>query len=174
MRRPAVYLAGPGVFRPDATEHASRLRAACEAAGLAGRFPGDNSAEAEPAPAEILRDNLALIDACDAVLADASPFRGPSLDAGTAMEIGYAVARGKPVFCYGVGRATYLDRVRASDPGASAGPIDGRWSDGDGWSVEDFGLYDNLMIACSAAGAHATVEAAAADCASRLGARDAG
>ena len=41
-----------------------------------------------------------MVSAADAVVADLSPFRGPHIDDGTAVEIGYAVARGIPVFAY--------------------------------------------------------------------------
>jgi nucleoside 2-deoxyribosyltransferase len=47
--------------------------------------------------ATIYRENTKRIRTADAVVADISPFRGPHMDVGRAMEIGYAAALGKPV-----------------------------------------------------------------------------
>ena len=41
-RRPRVYLAGPGVFRPDPVGFGEQLKAKCERVGLVGYFPLDN------------------------------------------------------------------------------------------------------------------------------------
>ena len=70
-----------------------------------------------------------LMDGCDAGVANLTPFRGPSVDPGTAVEIGYLHARGTPVFGYTNVAADYAERV--DDPDRS---------------VEDFGLVDNLMV----------------------------
>lgn len=168
---PSLYLAGPGVFRPDAQAHAEALRAACRRAGARGLFPGDNFDDpSSPCARAIYRFNAALIDEADAVVADCSPFRGPSVDPGTAWEMGYASALGKPVFAYtSAGAAsTYLERVRARDPATRRGPTDGNHADGDGLFVEDFGLFDNLMIACSVAGPYPSAEGAIAAAAAAL------
>ncbi|PWV65837.1 nucleoside 2-deoxyribosyltransferase [Plasticicumulans acidivorans] len=146
-RRPRVYLAGPAVFDPDPLACAERLRALCAAQGLEGVFPFDaepDIAAADGRAAAICRANLALIDGCDALLADCTPFRGVSIDPGTAFEIGYARAQGKPVAGYSADRRVY--RTRLDDASQQA---DGRWVDGVGRSIEDFGLSDNLMISCS-------------------------
>ena len=51
------------------------------------------------------------------------------MDVGTAVEIGYALGAGRPVYGYTNVTADYRDRV---DPEP-------------GWLVEDFGFVDNLM-----------------------------
>jgi len=56
----------------------------------------------------------------------------------TCFEIGYAIARGKDVWCYNVPAVPLLGQV----PNTNG-------NDADGWAVEDFGLPRNLMIACS-------------------------
>lgn len=80
----------------------------------------------------IYNGNKKLIERCDVVLANVEPFRGPSLDVGTAFEIGMAVAMGKPVYAYNVPITQYKYRAN-----------------GNGFNIEDFKLFDNLMIACS-------------------------
>eukprot|EP00741_Cyanophora_paradoxa_P003319 tig00000692_g3225.t1 len=151
-KRPAVYLAGPAVFRKDVVQHAQELRAECSRRNLRGLFPIDNLVTKDPAalPAHVIyRANCELIDAADAVVADASPFRGPSLDAGTSFEIGYAAAKGKPIFLYtSAFGSNYVQRVLAFDAGCRR--EGGAWRDSNGMEVESFDQHDNLMIACAA------------------------
>lgn len=138
---PAAYLAGPDVFFPNAKSEGKRKCEILLRHGIHGHFPLDNEIpESSEIAHEIFLGNVALIDKSDIVLANILPFRGPSLDPGTAWEIGYAYARGIPVICYG-SRATYLERCRdhgweGSDPG---------WDHG-GMQIEDFGETENLMI----------------------------
>ena len=42
-----VYLAGPGVFRPDAVQFGAQLNEYCSANGLTGLFPLDQAAPAD-------------------------------------------------------------------------------------------------------------------------------
>ena len=95
-----IYLAGPEVFLPDAREIAEAKKAICRAHGLEGAFPADpeiKDTERLPAP-EIARliaeSNLALMDGCDCLIANLTPFRGVSMDTGTAFEMGYMASRG--------------------------------------------------------------------------------
>jgi nucleoside 2-deoxyribosyltransferase len=134
MNRPRVYLAGPDVFLPNARELAECKKALCREHGLDGRHPLDAATlppGLEPrAQARTLFDAMiGLMDACDAGIANLSPFRGPSMDVGTAFELGYLHARGRPVFGYTSDPRDYAHRVSA-----------------DGMSIEAFGLCDNLMI----------------------------
>ncbi|GAA4325291.1 nucleoside 2-deoxyribosyltransferase [Pigmentiphaga soli] len=144
-----IYLAGPDVFRPDAAAYGRWLKAQCARHGLQGVFPFDTDEEAGAgrqgmdAAQAICRANLALIDEVDAVMANLEPFRGQEPDSGTVFEIGYAHARGKPVWVYTPHASPLAERVAAGADGH--GPVDAR-----GWRVEDFGLPLNLMIACTA------------------------
>ncbi len=144
MRR--LYLAGPEVFRLDAAAIGARMKALCERYGFLGVYPleAELATGSEPLSRRIYETNIASIRACDAVIANLSPFRVPSADAGTIFEIGFAIALGKPVFAYAEATADYAARVARSH-----GPLrdeDGRLFAADGMSVEDFGLADNLMI----------------------------
>ena len=88
--------------------------------------------------------NEAHIRSCAAVVANLTPFRGPSADAGTVYEVGFARGLGLKVFGYATVTEGFLDRTLAAFPGKQA--EDGAWWDPEGLLVEQFGLFDNLMI----------------------------
>lgn len=132
---PRVYLAGPDVFHPDHAHIFAERSAMCRRYGLEPLVPLDNKATTS---AEIYQSNVKLLDSCDAVIANVTPFRGPHCDVGTAWEIGYAVARGTAVFAFSEAVESLLDRV--------VGGRRGIRSDARGMFVEDFGLPENLMI----------------------------
>jgi nucleoside 2-deoxyribosyltransferase len=141
-----LYLAGPDVFRPDAAAHGRKLVALCAEYGFTGVFPLEESLPADLAPQElarrIYRANVAHIDNCDAVLANLDFFRGPEPDSGTCFEVGYAVARGKPVIGYVPEEGSYAERIRRRHPQVVGEGL----VDGDGWQLEEFGLPLNLML----------------------------
>jgi len=150
------------VFLPDARAVGRRKRQFCAARGLTALFPLDTEIEdTEGSPqalaGAIYRANCALMDRCDAGIANLTPFRGPSVDAGTAFEIGYLVASGRPVFGYSGDPRLYADRVPVAAD--SLGPTGLR--DDDGFDVESFGLHDNLMIDCAIAASGGAVVVAA-------------
>ena len=145
-----LYLAGPDVFRPDAAAHAERLKALCAAHGFEGLFPLDAQvgAQADAAPADkaawIYRADIGLLDRADAVLANLDFFRGAEPDSGTCFELGYAIAKGKPVYGYVPDAGSWAERIRARFPAlaGSAAAVDAQ-----GWELEEFGLPLNLMLA---------------------------
>ena len=141
-----VYLAGPDVFLPDALDIGKRKAAICARHGMRGLYPLDNAVDltASDASLEIFKGNEAMMDAADAVIANLTPFRGPGADAGTVYELGYMAGRGKFCLAYSNDPAVYVERVkRICDVTRSA---TGHLIDGDGLTVEDFGLPDNLMM----------------------------
>ncbi len=132
-----AYLAGPEVFLSDALALGDQKKAICARHGFDGRFPLD----VEPSPATIAERGLALaifevcetmMRECDLVIANMTPFRGVSMDVGTAVEIGFMYALGKPVFGY---------TNRAPDYGSRVEQAFGATDE----AVESFGLADNLM-----------------------------
>jgi len=148
----SLYLAGPDVFRPDAHARGQALKALCAEAGFEGLFPLDQDVPAHITdPSEqaiwIYRANIGLIERADAVLANLDFFRGPEPDSGTCFEVGYAVAKGKPVFGYIPEHGTFAERIRQRHPGAigADGVLDVH-----GWSIEEFGLPLNLMLSVPA------------------------
>lgn len=146
-----VYLAGPDVFLPDAAAMAAEKKRLCAQYGLEGVFPTDPRPDpaADAAPdlwyAIYLR-NEAHIRACDALVANLTPFRGPSADAGTVYELGFMRALGRPVLGYSNDAADFSNRTRAFLGDAARRNAEGDWVDADGLSLESFGLTDNLMI----------------------------
>jgi nucleoside 2-deoxyribosyltransferase len=151
-RRPAVYLAGPGVFRPDAAAFAAHAKARCAAFGLEGLHPFDGALPPGLAGRAlglaISAANETLIARADAVVADISPYHGPSCDVGTAFEIGFARARGLPIFAYTAAKDRFEARVIAFLGGEdSLRPrADGSREGPDGMQIEAFDLVDNLML----------------------------
>jgi nucleoside 2-deoxyribosyltransferase len=146
-----VYLAGPDVFLPDAMAWMERKKAICAGVGLIGVSPLDDLPH-EPADwaelphwRRIASRNEAHIRTCAAIVANLTPFRGPSADVGTVYEVGFARGVGLKVFGYATVATGFLDRTLASIDGGRQ-EADGSWWDPDGLHVEQFGLFDNLMI----------------------------
>jgi nucleoside 2-deoxyribosyltransferase len=88
------------------------------------------------------------MDSCDICIAHMTPYRGPSMDVGTAYEMGYMRAQGKPVLGYTnvVGdifarTADFVggqDRLRRRESGVHEDP--------DSMMIEGMGMVDNLML----------------------------
>jgi nucleoside 2-deoxyribosyltransferase len=151
-RGPRAYLAGPDVFLPSPERWAETKKALCRRYGITGVTPLDALTD-EPAAWAALPEwrrialrNEAHIRGADVVIANLTPFRGPSGDAGTVYELGFARALGLPVFGYTTVATPYLQR--GLDWAGAAATIcdEGHHRDGDGLLIEAFGLCDNLMI----------------------------
>lgn len=146
-----VYLAGPDVFLPDAVAWMERKKAICAGFGLIGVSPLDDLPDQPAAWSDfpewrrIALRNEAHIRSCVAIIANLTPFRGPSADVGTVFEIGFARGVGLRVFGYATVTTGFLDRTLSSIGGGRQ-EADGSWWDPDGLLVEQFGLFDNLMI----------------------------
>ncbi len=131
-----VYLAGPDVFFPNAVEIGEEKKRICARNGFEGVFPLDadfktlfdidSLAEQGYRTFDLM---VELMDSCDLAIANLTPFRGPSMDVGTAIEMGYMHGCGKPVLGYTNVASDYAERVQP-----------------DGFTVEPFGLVDNLMV----------------------------
>lgn len=142
----SVYLAGPDVFLPDAVEVGRRKVELCAKHGFRARFPLDAGTNGEGLDPEahafvIAQSNEEMIRDSTVVLANISPFRGPSLDPGTAFEIGFARAIGLRVFGYSCREMPFAARTIYY-----SGMEDDAERDVHGFLIERFGLVDNLMI----------------------------
>ena len=112
-----IYLAGPDVFHPQWLNLGILKKEVCHHHGFDAIFPTDYMPEdiwtKDPlTQARMIRQ--ACIDGmnnADMILANMSPFRGAGMDGGTAFEMGYMDALGKPVYAYTHGKATYIERV---------------------------------------------------------------
>lgn len=146
-----VYLAGPEVFLLNAKEIGERKKALCKKYGFEGVFPLDNEVNREgKSTREIgicisgLNENL--IRTCDFVIANMTPFRGPSADVGTSYEMGFARALGKKVYAYTNIATPFTERtVRALNSQVSRSKDD-MLRDVNGMFIEENQLVDNLML----------------------------
>ena len=147
-----VYLAGPDVFLPDPHGRAAVLKAICARHGLVGISPLDDPPDAPahwsalPPAQRIALCNEAHIRASTALIANLTPFRGPSADVGTVFELGYMRALGRPVFGWSNAAADFTTRTLTFLTGQAKRAGDGSWCDGEDLTVEAFGCADNLMI----------------------------
>jgi nucleoside 2-deoxyribosyltransferase len=139
-----AYLAGPDVFLPNAAEHAARKVAICARHGFDGLSPfNEETAALTRLPADeawraIFATCIEMMESADLIIANLTPFRGPSADAGTLVELGWFLARNKPIFAYSNTATAFAERTRAH-LAAIPDPVPGL-------AVEEFGLPDNLMI----------------------------
>lgn len=158
-----VYLAGPEVFLPDPIEAGELKKQAIQMLNekhqwpfkLVGLYPMDNEIENFAPDVKtglvIYHANIALMDKAHFVTANMVRFRGPSMDVGTAFEMGYMLGLNKPVFAYYDAKPFYGD---VEQPGLYAERVAKYYSvdpenpekDIHGQSIENFGMEDNLMM----------------------------
>jgi nucleoside 2-deoxyribosyltransferase len=165
--RQKIYLAGPEVFLSDALSIAQAKKAICEESGFEGVFPLDTNLDLQglsgrEAGLRISRANESLIRAADLLIANMTPFRGPSMDVGTAYEMGFMRALGRPVLGYTNSAEPLLERTIRLCSGRREAS---EWVDAQGLQIENFGLTDNLMLegAVVDSGAEIVRHAAAAE-----------
>ncbi len=140
-----AYLAGPDVFLPHAVANAAAKIAICAKYGIQGLAPLNEEIGAlaalpdEEAWRVIYGKDIAMMQECDIIIANLTPFRSTSADAGTLIEVGWFLGQSKPVFGYSNSAEPFATRSHFY-LSAIADPIPGL-------AVEGFGLPDNLMIA---------------------------
>ena len=154
---PRVYLAGPEIYFPQAKDIDARKKSICDRFGMEGISSFDSSSFGSFAgdkndALKIFRENIILIISCDVLIATLNPFRGPSADVGTALEMGVMVGLGRPVVAYTHDKQNYVTRLDKlydviEEPlSRTAGHI----QTPDGVSVENYDLADALMVAAAA------------------------
>ena len=146
-----AYLAGPDVFEQNAKELGEEKKQLCADYGFTGIFPLDNEIEDfqhdEPTAYKIAAANEQLMEGCDVIFANMQPWHGPSMDVGTAFEIGYMRALKKPIFGYSSDLRKFSERVQEHVGYDLMPTITGGLVDMDHRTVETFGeLTDNLMM----------------------------
>lgn len=158
-QRPRIYLAGPEVFLPDALEVGREKCRICAEAGLEGVFPLDAGLDLRglskrEAARRIALACEAMMRSCDAAIANLTPFRGVSIDSGTAYELGFMRALGRPVLGYTNTTAELRERTIELRAGA---PLSFDCDTPDA-QIEDFDLAENLMIEVAVIESGAEVE----------------
>jgi len=144
MRECKAYLAGPDVFLPNAPENAAAKTGICAKYGIIGRAPlNDEIAQIMALPPDaawraIYLKDVEMMQDCDIIIANLTPFRGASADSGTLVELGWFLGQGRPVFGYS-NTATLFDIRSAAQVAAVPDPLPAL-------AVEGFSLPDNLMI----------------------------
>lgn len=158
-----IYLAGPEVFLPDPIGAGETKKAKIAELNrkhqwpftLVGLYPMDNEIENFKPDFDtgivIYKANIDLMQKADFVTANMVRFRGPSMDVGTAFEMGYMLGLNKPVFAYYDAKpfygqdeepGIYAERVKKYYPVSKDKP----GTDVHGQSIEDFQMADNLMM----------------------------
>ena len=134
-----AYLAGPDVFLPNAVAHAATKVEICRRWGLHGLPPLNEDAETVATEQEawrtIYEKDVAMMEQSDIIIANLTPFAGASADAGTLIEVGWFLGKGKPIFGYSNTPETFETRMRRQ-----LGPTHADIG------IEGFHLPDNLMI----------------------------
>lgn len=134
-----AYLAGPDVFLPNAAAHAARKVEICRRFGLRGLPPLNEDAATAAKHLEvwqtIYQKDIAMMERCDIIIANLTPFGGASADAGTLIEVGWFLGKGKPIFGYSNTPESFEARMRTQ--------LGDRHAD---FGIEGFHLPDNLMI----------------------------
>ena len=152
------------VFAPDPGAIFGRMKTLCQMHGVVGVAPLDNQAGLEGlAPGKdllerIVRADIALMDSLDAAVFCLDGFRrSPEMDPGTAFEVGYMKALGKPLAGWTSDVRPYPRRVADFFQSVfgqgltrtEAGPVGGTSGglrDPDGILVHSDGCMQNAMI----------------------------
>ena len=134
-----AYLAGPDVFLPNAVERAARKVAICQRFGFRGLPPLNQDVETAASELKpwqaIFEKDVAMMERSHIIIANLTPFGGASADAGTLIEVGWFLGRGRPIFGYSNAPDNYETRMRGQlgDDYVELG-------------IEGSHLPDNLMI----------------------------
>ena len=159
-----IYLAGPMVFLPDPEATFHVMKTICRRHGLEGVSPLDNQIGLEGLPLgeslleRIVKADIDLMRTLDGGLFCLDGFRrSPEMDAGTAFEVGYMRALGKPIAGWTSDPRDYPTKVRTyfetnfgltlaiATPGLKGG-TSGITRDPDGMLVHSEGCMQNAMI----------------------------
>lgn len=142
-----IYLAGPEVFLPNAQEVLRVNKEKCKNHGFTAVSPLDGRLRDEVGlmrARQIFHENCRLIDSCEYMIANCNPFRGATIDDGTAFEIGYAFSRSKKIVGYVEFKRPLPDIVQSRIP--TLAHESGYRIDMEGYLLnEDFGNTINLM-----------------------------
>lgn len=157
-----VYLAGPEVFLPDATSALAAKQKLCARHGFEGMSPLENDPDAATLGSRETAMRISancenLMRRCDLLIANLTPFRGPSADVGTVYELGFARALGLPVFGYTNVAGELGERTRREFGSQIRPRPSGELEDQFHMAIENFGCEDNLMLIGALHGSGTTI-----------------
>ena len=154
LRRPVAYLADFEMFLPTCEETVKYWKETCEKYGIIGLFPGEKEPDDEfkpytpkdDSPKEkwyaVFMHDVNHMKRSDMVIAQLEDWRGAQPDSGTAFEVGYIAASGKPCYGFLKNSSSMIDRTcweKKQD-------ADGVWRDPEGYAYEDRGIgMDNIF-----------------------------
>lgn len=147
-----IYIAGPDVFFDKAKEIGEIKKSICSKYGFIGIFPLDLLKEDLFSGKYSLDQQAKIIkNACkegiqmsDILVANLIPFRGISMDVGTACEIGMADMADMPIFGYSSKKDRYIDKIINADLyKKSYNNLD---YDIHNHLIENFNKIDNCMV----------------------------
>ena len=151
--QPKVYLAGPEVFLPNATEYAEKQCQLCYKYNFVPLHPMDNTVDLGKKDYEtatrIYQANVNQIHECNIIIANCNPFRSMCvMDDGTAYELGFGNALGKISYGYITKKELLTDRTTRDYP-TQLDIISNLHIDKEGYAVTDaFDTSINLMMQC--------------------------
>jgi len=145
-----LFIAGPEVFLPNARDLVAQKCELVRAAGFAPVSPFDPGVPDGLSGLElalaISANDERLIRESDLMIANLTPFRGVSADAGTVFELGFMCALERPVHGYSNIGAGFGQRTVDLFKGQVVLKGEGMYDAPDGTLIEEFGMADNLMI----------------------------
>jgi nucleoside 2-deoxyribosyltransferase len=147
-----IYIAGPDVFFQNALEIGNIKKEICRKYGFEGVYPLDLLPEDLFTNKYNLNSRAKIIKkACvDGIIdshilvANMTPFRGVSMDVGTACEIGLADMSGLDIYGYSLDDRHYIEKV--IDNKLFSYKFEGVEYDINGSIIENFSKIDNCMI----------------------------
>ena len=150
-KKTSIYLAGPEVFLPNAKEILNQKSNIAKETGFIPIVPGD--AKIPKCETKLMHgiaiskyDEKLMISA-DAIVANLTPFRGVSADAGTCFELGFMCALERHVCAYTNDKRNYIERVfKYCNDEIKYDLLGQKRTKSDGMLVEDFEMIDNLMM----------------------------
>jgi nucleoside 2-deoxyribosyltransferase len=149
-----IYLAGPDVFLQEARSVGQQKQDICRPFGFDAFFPFDVNETKKGDRHFIFLKNCEQMREADVGLFNLTPFRGPSADAGTVLELGFMLQQHQLGRCKLLcGYAAYPDdtqRLYSVRVAAQFGPVSPEDPpfDKNGYRIETFdGFVDNLIEA---------------------------
>ncbi len=154
VRMPKAYLAGTEIFYPDSEQTQEKYHRLCEKYGIIGFYPSDVAPDDQykeyvkkddslhEMEVQLFTHDLNHILRTDIIIANLNDYRGNEPDSGTAVECGIAWGRGHRCFAF-------IDDARPMQQrfkGVTKVDENGRLTDKDGATIEDFDLPLNLMF----------------------------